>query len=150
MKKKSTKKSEKNQIEQETQIWKDKYLRALADYQNLEKRTEEEIKRRSSNEREIIISQLLNILDNIERAEIFIKDEGLKQIKNSFDQFLGSMNINAMDLQGAEFDPNLAECIELVPKAEEGKIVEVVRKGYLIGDKVLRHAQVKVGTSGQK
>jgi len=123
---------------------KTKYLRALADYQNLEKRViqEKEEVRRFANS--MLILQLLPFLDHLEKAEIFIKDPGLKMIKDNFGNFLKNQGLQEIDILNKEFDPNLAEAIDIVQGDKDNQVIEIIRKGYLYHDKILRVAQVKV------
>lgn len=124
--------------------YKNKYLRALADYQNFEKRVKSESEWLKQKGKEEIIIKLFPFLDNLEKAEIFIKDDGLKQIKNSFYQILKEEKIEEIEVIGKTFDPHLAEAVEVVEGEKDNVVVEVVRKGYRRGEKILRVAQVKV------
>ncbi len=124
--------------------WKDKYLRALADYKNLERRSYEEkdeVRRFAS---EIILSKLLTVADSFGKAKEHLKDAGLdlayKQLIGLFDE-LGLVRI---DVLGKEFNPHEMECIEVVV-GEEHKVVEEVVPGYRLRDKIIRVARVKVG-----
>lgn len=131
-------------LKKEVEDYKNRYLRALADYQNLEKRTVEEKEQLIFQANKNLLLKLLPILDNLENAEVFIKDEGLKMVKNSFYQLLKSEGVEEIDILGKEFDPHLAEAVEVVEGAKDNVVVEVIRKGYRINNKVLRVAQVKV------
>ncbi len=124
--------------------YKNKYLRALADYQNLEKRISEEKLRWMTKIKGDIFLKFLPILDNLEKAEIFIKDSGLKLIKDSFLQLLKNEGIEELKVLGKEFDPQLSEAVEVVKGEKDNIVVEVIKKGYQMGEKVLRPAQVKV------
>lgn len=130
----------KKQIEE----YKNKYLRSLADYQNFEKRVNQEKDEIRKIANKSLLLKFLPILDDLDKAEIFVKDEGLKIIKNKFLQFLKDEGVEEIDLLGKVFDPHLAEAVAIVEGKEDNKIVEVVRKGYRYGDQVLRVAQVKV------
>jgi molecular chaperone GrpE len=127
-----------------TEEYRNKYLRALADYHNLEKRINEQKGEQSRSAIKRIFLDLLPLLDNLEKAEIFLKDQGLKLIKDQFKQVLAKEGLREIDLLGKEFDPNLAEAVDVVKGDEDNIISEIVRKGYMLGDKVLRVAQVKV------
>jgi len=133
-----------NILKKQAEEFKNKYLRALADYQNLEKRVNEEkfelIKMANKN----LLIKILPFLDNLEKAEIFVKDEGLKISKNHFLQILKETGLEEINLLNKDFDPNLAEAIDIVPGKEDKKVVEILRKGYKFEDKILRVAQVKV------
>lgn len=146
-KNKKTKQGQNVEIEklkQEVEEFRNKYLRALADYQNLEKRIiqeKEEIKK--TGEKQLIL-KLLPFLDNLEKAEVFIKDHGLKQVKDSFCQLLKSERLEELDVLGKQFDPLTAEVIDIVKGEKDNMVVKILRKGYKFGDKILRVAQVKV------
>lgn len=130
----------KNEVEE----WKNKYLRALADYQNLEKRTEEQITRQKSESKKKLLLKFLHVFDNIERAEIFVEDQGLMLIKEQFANILKDEKVKELDLLRKPFDPYLAECIEVVDGEKDNIVVEIIRKGYKIDHELLRPAQVKV------
>ena len=131
---------QKKQIEE----YKTKYLRALADYQNLEKRInlekQELIKMANKN----LLLKILPIVDDLEKAEIFVKDDGLKLVKDNFLKFLKNEGVEEIEVLGKDFDPQLAEAVEVVKGEKDNIVVEVLRKGYRLGDKILRVAQVKV------
>ena len=124
--------------------YKHKYLRALADYQNFEKRVSEQKEEQIKNTTKKVILNMLPFLDNLEKAEVFLKDEGLRMIKKQFQQALEKEGLKEIDLLGKEFDPHLAEAIDLVEGDKDNIITEIARKGYALGDKVIRVAQVKV------
>lgn len=132
------------QLKKLVEEYKNKYLRALADYHNLEKRVQEQNEELTRNVTRRLLLNMLPFLDNLEKAEVFLKDEGLKIIKDQFQKTLEKEGLKEMDLIDKEFDPHLAEAVEVV-EGDKGNIVtEVVRKGYMLGDKVIRVAQVKV------
>ncbi len=138
------------QLKQEVGHWKNMYLRALADYQNLEKRINQEKKELEKSVNKNLLLKFISVLDEIERALIFLKDEGLKLIHKKFLQILSEEGVEEIDLIRKKFDPNLAEAIETIEGKEDNIIVEVVRKGYYYHNKVLRVAQVKVSRKIQK
>lgn len=124
--------------------YKHKYLRALADYQNFEKRVSEQKEEQIKNTTKKIVLNMLPFLDNLEKAEVFLKDEGLEMIKKQFQQALEKEGLKEIDVLGKEFDPHLAEAIDVVEGDKDNIITDVARKGYMLGDKVIRVAQVKV------
>ena len=124
--------------------YKDRYLRALADYQNLENRIETlktDIQRKTRND---IVHKFLIILDHLERAEAFMQDDGLTMIANEIRTVIKDLGLEELDLVGKEYDPYTAEALEVVAGDQDNIVIEVVRKGYKIGNDVLRPAQVKV------
>lgn len=124
--------------------YKNKYLRALADYQNFEKRIQERNEDLVRNATKKVLLDMLPFLDNLEKAEAFLKDEGLKIIKNQFYQSLEKEGLKEIELLGKEFDPHLAEAVGVTEGEKDNIVTEIVRKGYTLGEKVIRVAQVKV------
>jgi molecular chaperone GrpE len=145
-KKKQEKKDENvhENCQKEVEEYKSKYLRALADYQNFERRARSEREEVVKESQGRVLLQLLPFLDHLEKAEIFVKDSGLKMIKDQFAQTLKNLGVEEMSLEGQEYDPMVAEAIEVIEGEKDGVIVEVVQKGYSYKGKVLRIAQVKV------
>ncbi len=136
-------------IKEEANKYKNSYLRALADYQNFEKRVLEEKEDVVRNASKRLIIKFLPILDNIEKAQIFVKDEGLNMIKQSFYEVLKSEGVEEINVKGQKFNPELAEAVSIIEGKEDGKITEVIRSGYKLNGKVIRPAQVKVEKSSQ-
>jgi molecular chaperone GrpE len=122
--------------------------RALADYDNLRKRTELE--------REEIIKlslfgffeKLAPIIDNLRKAQMHLKDEGLEHILADLEKILSEEGIEKIEAEGRVFDENLHEAIEIEPaddEAKEGIISEVLQMGWRFKDgPVIRPAKVKV------
>lgn len=123
---------------------KEKYLRALADYQNLEKQTqswkEEFVKFANQN----LILDLLEVLDDLEKAYEHLQDDGLKIIIEKMQAFLKNSGLEEINLENAIFDPNLCEAVETLPGEEDNKIAGVISKGYKLNGKVIRVSKVKV------
>ncbi len=124
--------------------YKSKYLRALADYQNFEKRVRSEEQEMVKGANANLLLKLLPFLDNLEQAEAFIEEEGLKIAKNHFFGILKDIGLEEIAVLGKEYDPHTAEAIDMVPGEKDNFVMEVVRKGYRFNDKILRPAQVKV------
>lgn len=123
---------------------KEKYLRALADYQNLEKQTagwKEEFVKFANQD---LILDLLEILDDLEKAQEHLKDNGLKIIIDKLQTILKNNGLEEINLENAVFDPNLCEAVETLPGEEDNKIAEVISKGYKLNGKVIRVSKVKV------
>lgn len=137
-------KKEIGQLKKEIDEWKNKYLRALADYQNLEKRTINQIADFQKKANKNLWLKFLEILDLIEKAEIFIKDPGLKMVKEKFLTIMKEEKVEELDLLGKPYDPYLAECVEVVKGKNDNIIIEVVRKGYRLNKEIIRVARVKV------
>lgn len=135
-----------NTVELKRQIeeFRNKYLRALADYQNLENRVRSEREDVVRNANKNLILKLLPFLDNLEKAEIFVKDPGLKIAREQLEKTLNELGVEEIQVIGQEYDPYTAEVIELVEGEKDNLVTEVIKRGYRIGDSILRVAQVKV------
>lgn len=121
-------------------LWK----RALADYQNLEKRTagerEDFVKFANSQ----LILKILPAIDSLERAEKHLKNEGLSLAVKQLREGLASEGLEKIQTKGRNFDPEEMECVE-VGQGKEGKVLDEIRAGYKLGNRVLKVAQVRVG-----
>lgn len=120
------------------------YLRALADYQNLEKRLYSEKKDVERNVSHRILERFLSVMDDIERAQTFHQDEGLAMIARQYKAALDDCGVHELDVVNKPFDPYTAEALEVVEGDKDDMVVEVIRKGYALGDDILRPAQVRV------
>jgi len=133
------------ELKNEIEIWKGRYLRALADYQNLEKRNkvirEEETKFAAKN----VILKLLLILDILEKVDKTLNDQGVKLAVKMFYKLLEEEKITKINVLGKKFDPIVMECIEVIGNGKDDLVSEEIRAGYLMHDQILRVAQVKVG-----
>lgn len=123
---------------------KQQYLRTLADYKNLEHRMDQERYRMRNNVKREFIEQLLPVLDNLEQAEVFNTDSGLRMVNTLFQQSLQNLGVCEIPLLGTEFDPAKAEAIEAIVGKQDNIIVEVLQKAYQIDGSVIRHGKVKV------
>lgn len=124
--------------------------RALADYQNLEKRVEEERKLLSKLSASLLIEKMLPVLENIEKAQAHLNDEGLEMVIKQFKEILSQEGVEEITAEGAKFDPNLHEAVETQEGENENMITKVISKGYKIEDTVIRPAKVIVTKSKQK
>ncbi len=137
------------QVEEVEQVqpsdeFKDKYLRALADYQNLEKQTEVWKKAYSAYATQDLIRKLLEALDDLEKAQEHLKDEGLQLVINKIKNNLKSEGLEELELEGKEFDPNEAEVVNTEAGEKNNVITKVLQKGYRLKDKIIRPAKVVV------
>lgn len=124
--------------------WKNKYVRALADYQNLEKRTHSEKEETRKFAVEVFLRSLLPVVDTLEKAGKHVGDEGLNLGLRELWTILSDFGVTKIETSGKVFNPHEMECIEVVA-GEENKVIEELLPGYKLHDKVLRVAQVKVG-----
>ncbi|MCP4124463.1 MAG: nucleotide exchange factor GrpE [Bacteroidetes bacterium] len=158
--KKDSKKDKQAEELEETKIQlqeqKDKFLRLFAEFDNYKKRTAKERLELIRTAGQDIISELLPVLDDFDRAEKAITDnddiktarEGFSLIKEKLFKKLESKGLEHMDSMGKEFDPDLHEAITEIPAPNEelkGKVVDVIEKGYNLGQKIIRYAKVVVG-----
>jgi len=121
-----------------------KWKRALADYANLEKRVDNEKQSFVKYSSLKLLEKLLPILDDLEAAEKHLKDKGLILAVNKLREILKIEGVEEIKTQGEKFQPELMEAIEIV-EGPKNRVIEVVNKGYLLDDKILRVAKVKVG-----
>jgi molecular chaperone GrpE len=142
MKNKKDQKTEElqKQILELTLNWK----RALADYQNLEKRTNEEKLILGKFANALLIEKLLPVLDTLEKAATHTRDDGVTLALRQLKQVLADSGLREIETIRKPFDPNTSECIEVVKGDKEGIVTEVILTGYYLYDKVLRPAKVKV------
>ncbi|HKC05105.1 MAG TPA: nucleotide exchange factor GrpE [Patescibacteria group bacterium] len=130
----------------ETEALKSQLARALADYDNLRRRTDEEKTLWIKFSSQTIITKLLTILDMLEKAQEHLKDQGLAIATLEFKKVLNEEGVEEITPKvGDEFNHELEEVIETVEGGESGKIAEVLVAGWKYKDgQVLRFAKVKV------
>lgn len=121
----------------------ERWRRALADYENLERRSAREIEEKVRLANERLLKELLPILDNLEKAREHLKDDGLLMILRDFKQLLEREGVSEIAV-GEKFDPSICEAVDVVKGEEDGKVAQVLQKGYRLGGKVIRTAKVKV------
>lgn len=134
----------------------DKYLRQVAEFDNYRKRTIKEKAELILNGGEKTITAILPILDDMERAlatmdkleDVVAVKEGVELIFQKFIKVLGEQGVKKIDTENADFNVDLHEAIAQVPAPSDelkGKVMDCVKTGYTLNDKVIRHAQVAVG-----
>ena len=134
----------------------DKYLRQVAEFDNYRKRTIKEKAELIKNGGERAIESILPVLDDFERAiQNMSKDEstadmltGVELIYNKFVGILKQNGLQKIETEGKDFDTDYHEAIAMIPAPEEslkGKVLDCVQTGYILNDKVIRHAKVAVG-----
>lgn len=131
-------------LKQQVEEFENNYRRALADYQNLQKRVQEEKSEwiRSGNKE--LILRILPVLDTLMLAQLHVQDKGLQVSIQQFLDVLKSEGITRIETVGKDFNPHLMECIT-IEEGEDNKVLQEIRPGYMIYDRVLRPAQVTVG-----
>ena len=136
-------------LEAEAKEKDDKYLRMAAEYDNFRRRSREEKEATYGNALADTVSELLPVIDNLERANAFSDGEqvreGLKMIASSVSQVLGKLGVESFGEKGETFDPNLHNAVMHEENEEygEGEILDVFQKGYKKGSRIIRFAMVK-------
>lgn len=129
---------------------KDQYLRLMADFQNYKRRVAKEREDTRAYANEKIVTELLTVLDNFDRAMEHDADEGFKEgmqmILDQFNDVLKHAGVEEIEALGSEFDPNVhnAVLMEDTDEVESGYVSCVLQKGYKLNGKVIRPAMVKV------
>lgn len=138
----------------EVEQYKDKYLRAVAEFDNYRKRTLKEKAELLLNGSEKAVCAFLPILDDFERAiadkteDVNAIKEGMQIIFNKFNKTLESLGVKKIETEGKDFDVDFHEAVAMVPGMgddKKGKVIDCVQAGYQLNDKVIRHAKVAVG-----
>lgn len=136
--------------------FKDKYLRLSADFDNYRKRTLKEKMDLVKTAGEDTLIDILPVMDDFDRAMESINNAkdldavktGMKLIHNKFSEFLKSKGVAEIDSLHNSFDTEFHEAVTKIPaenKKLKGKVVDVIQKGYMLHEKVLRYAKVVVG-----
>ncbi|MBP3227323.1 MAG: nucleotide exchange factor GrpE [Bacteroidaceae bacterium] len=142
--------------EAEIAALKDKNLRQMAEFDNFRKRTIKEKADLILNGGEKVLTALLPVLDDFERAlqniaksdDVATLREGVELIASKLTKTLEAQGLSRIDTDGKEFDTDFHEAVALVPvpdAAQKGKVIDCVQSGYKLGEKVIRHAKVAVG-----
>ena len=116
-------------LKEQIEVWKNKYTRALADYQNLEKRKEEERSQIVKYATGEVLERFFPILDTFERAQAHLHDPGLGLALKEFAAAFEEQGVVRLDVLGSEFDPHTMDCTEVV-EGNENIVMEVVETGY--------------------
>ena len=152
----STEESRIEELENEVQELRDKYLRLFAEFDNFKKRSLKEKMEMSKRAGQDVIQALLPVLDDFDRAKKNAEDpandeyfsEGVVLVYNKLYQTLQQQGLKAMDTTNTEFNPEYHDAIadiEVQDDALKGKIIDYIEKGYLLNDRIIRHAKVVVG-----
>jgi len=144
-------------LEAQVEHEKKEYLFLMADFENFRKRTLKEKADLIKNGAESAMRDLLPVVDDLERAidainkggDLDSLKEGVDLIYNKFVKYLESQHVKAIDSTGKDFDTDVHEAVTMFPAPDpsmKGKVIDTTIKGYMINDKVLRHAKVVVGS----
>ena len=140
--------------EEEIKSLTDKYLRAVAEFENYRKRTLKEKAELILNGSEKTITAILPVLDDFERAiadnteDAKAIKEGMELIFHKFVKILEGLGVKKIETEEKDFDVDFHEAIAMVPGMgddKKGKVIDCVQTGYTLNDKVIRHAKVAVG-----
>jgi len=144
------------QIKESLENEKDKYLRLFAEFENFKKRTSKERIELFKTAGQDVITSLLPVLDDFDRAISQLNEnksgkdfEGFILIKNKFLEIMKSNGLIDIETQiGDNFDAEVHEAISQIPaidKNQKGKIIDVIEKGFQLGEKIIRYPKVVVG-----
>ena len=150
------KKVEEVGLDEQLKIEKDKFLRLFAEFENYKRRTaKERIELFSTASEEVMVS-LLPVLDDFDRASVAIEKDkenetlkGILLIKNKLFDSLKSKGLSLVEVsKGDDFNADDHEAVTQIPapsKNMQGKIIDIIEKGYKLGDKVIRYPKVVIG-----
>lgn len=144
------------QAQEEIETLKDKYLRSVAEFDNYRKRTLKERTELILNGGEKVITAVLPVIDDMERAiangaktdDPEVLREGMTLIHQKFTKILESLGVSQIPTEEADFDTDIHDAVAMVPGMgddKKGKVIDCLLKGYKLNDKVIRHAKVAVG-----
>ena len=126
-------------------------LRVQADFDNFRRRSRKEAEEAGQRANADLIATILPVLDNFERALSMMQAsadrDGVEMILKQMQQVLENAGLHEIEAEGAVFDPNIHQAVlqESVEDERKGKVLMVMQKGYLLGDKLIRAAVVQVG-----
>ena len=134
----------------------DKFARLFAEFDNYKKRTSKERVELIQTAGQTVISKLLTVLDDFDRAlhamtgtqDVDAVKEGVELVNNKFRKILENEGLKEMSVMGEVFDADFQEAITTIPAPSEemkNKVIDVVEKGYTLNDKVIRFANVVIG-----
>src|SRR5476651_2380708 len=141
--------------QQEAALHKDKYVRLLAEFDNMRKRHERDRADLIKYAHEEVIVECLKLYDDLERSLLAFKSKegmdanlvkGLEMVYNNMKELMGRYEVKPIEVKGKPFDPNTQEVLMQQETAEfpDGIVMEELEKGYTLGGRVVRTAKVKV------
>jgi len=142
-----------DELRREKDALQDRLLRTAAEFDNYRKRVERERRDLADYQKADILTELLPILDNFERAMLASSGseaeplrKGVELIHKQMMDFLRKRGVAAIEALGADFDPNVHQAVihEASSSHRDGEVIEELQRGYMLGDKLLRPAMVKV------
>ncbi|MCU1383678.1 MAG: grpE 2 [Acidobacteria bacterium] len=144
--------AEPTQMQRERDDYKDRWLRKSAEFDNYRKRIERERREQADQAVVDLLQELLLVVDDFDRALTVSGDEGgayrkgVELIHAKLHDMLRKQGVQAMDVLGTDFDPNVHMAVmhEESPEHREGEVIGELQKGYMLHDRLLRPAMVKV------
>jgi len=143
------------QLKEDLAAEKDKFLRLFAEFENYKRRTSREKLEMLTTASEGVLTSLLPVLDDFDRALTQVEQSEVKEyltgfslISTKFNDILASKGLEVVKIeQGDVFNADLAEAITQIPAGDKlkGKVVDVIEKGYKLGDKIIRFPKVVIG-----
>jgi len=148
--------SAEEQVRQEIAELKDKYLRSVAEFDNYRKRTLKERAELILNGGEKVLTAILPVVDDMERAldngaktdDPQVLREGMELIYHKLMKVLEAQGVSTIETADADFNTDVHEAVAMVPGMgddKKGKVIDCLQKGYKLNEKVIRHAKVAVG-----
>ncbi|MFV0346575.1 MAG: nucleotide exchange factor GrpE [Bacteroidales bacterium] len=142
--------------EDESKIWYDKWVRLQAEFDNYRRRTSKERMDLIKTAGEGIFKDMIPVIDDLNRGLELAKQsddinsviEGMELIHNKFTSFLNKNSVKEIEAMHQDFDTDLHDAVTKIPAPSEelkGKVVDVIQKGYTLGDKVIRFPKVVIG-----
>jgi len=143
-------------LQQNNAELKDKYLRLVAEFENYKKRTVREKIDLMDNAAKNTLTKLLPVVDDFDRAKKISDDEGSQEVfpdgvtmvYKKLHTTLKGIGLSAMETNGELFDAEMHEAVTEIPAPNDdmkGKVIDTIEKGFLLNDKIIRHAKVVVG-----
>lgn len=143
-------------LEEELEEQKNKFMYKVAEFENYRKRTLKEKTELVLNGGEKVLTAILPVLDDFERAQQNLKNsedvnalrEGLELILQKLNKVLENQGLKVINAVGQDFNTDFHEAIAMIPAAndeQKGKVIDCVQTGYMLNEKVIRHAKVAIG-----
>jgi molecular chaperone GrpE len=142
-------------LQRERDDYQDRWMRKSAEFDNYRKRIERERREQADQKVVDLLLELLLVVDDFDRALTVEADDvasyrkGVELIHTKLQDLLRKHNVKPIDSVGTDFDPNLHQAVvhEISPEHREGEVIGELRRGYMMGDRLLRPAMVRVAKS---
>src|SRR4029450_11330583 len=143
------------ELQRERDDYRDRWMRKSAEFDNYRKRIERERREQADQKVVDLLLELLLVVDDFDRgltgdaADVPSYRKGVELIHTKLQDLLRKHNVKPIDSVGADFDPNLHQAVahEVSPEHREGEVIGELRRGYMMGDRLLRPAMVRVAKS---